>query len=598
VTVSSSRRGSDADESLEHNESIEEADEDKEVENDRFRCAFLDDVQASVTRAPQEAALRHRDTIYDERLLTSNAVHRLMANMLPSVVLSRTKAAIDAENWSEAAMLLGPLLRSFQVPSVRSFANEVVRCVFTLFFRSGRAASPQLQSFAELFYDSSRSHVSLLWLVYLKMATKQFKTALLLLHYRLAKVPVLGSTFRVLAALLAYRVFTDDRPAGSLSLRQFQEALEFPDNMPLDLTSPPEQYLCFAVQTLKSLVIDFDSKALPAAAESQFDALLDSAPPSSEAAYLKRIMGTWARQESPAVIIPLDKPVQELTDEHGRRPRPSRALLPRKTTKKLIRVARFVEPQQLLLDSVAVEQLSGIYESVGLVAQAESLCRNLLVNQPTSVFAHAHLLAFWERQRMCDTDAYRKLARRLFELDATHAGAFAALRDMCGDPGPNVFGSDSDVLELALRRVEALPDDAGAWLWLVRLVARWRNRVTRTRNAAFTVSAGKCQRKLDEFLSQQREFQAFWASRSLFVSTLLPAPPRVRTAAPTDLEYSILLYQCAIADMIVIGVPTLRAFLTAVKAVLHPMDTDPGFCAKMLARVRRDALASTAARHE
>lgn len=557
---------------------------------DRLRLEFLESAAEAPSSSPLSAAPL-RDTTFDDRLLlwpanSGSLRNWQMMHAVADLLLVRAREAIDAGRWGEASQLLAPLVVSRLVEFHRALSTEVFGTVMSLFWRSWSPQQQQqphqrqrdVERFAHLFWAYSANNTALLTLVCHKMALRRYKEALILLQERLFGQQVMRTTFLLLGALLAHRAWCDERRLGPFTRREFDQALDVPTNVRVDLNSPPHELLGVTLHLLQTLVRNVEPTPPPAAEPPDEQYL--SAVFTPVLAEPERIAATWElRERPPEVRFPPADSEDDGTDDvrfdsdgHRKRKRRKRRKAPPKPRAiPLHRSTAYVEPPLPMLEAVAIEHLSEIYESFSLFVKAEALLRSLLTSQPNSASAAALLFAFWQRRPTGNDDALQRLALRLFELDPTHLGAFVFVRARCGDPGPNRLGSRDDVLCVALRRVGALVDDAPTWLWLVRLTLQWR-------------------RELND--DSAHEFYAFWLEQHQLVADALVVPPRQRSLSVSEHDYYALLYQLVFAEQIAPVLLHAARFANVVYAVLHPLDTDPAFRARVIARVHAEALHS------
>lgn len=516
-----------------------------------------------------------------------------MPRAFSDLLLARVRVALDDDKLLDAATMLKPLIMSNRVVNHRAFGLEVLRCVSTLFTRSWPPGSPiaaaTMQRFGETFFAEAKSDIALYCAVQQLLLTQEYKAAFIVLQDRLIDCHVLRSTYRLLAAILAHRIWLSERPN-----RQFSRA-ELAHSIPvageprpsLAVTAAPPDWLRVSLFLLMELVTPRQPEPdQPVAPD------VNSAPPVPPSLPQKRdssssSSSSWSASKNgkSTADTSLFRHVPRLSADQPvglpQEPPPPRRkiVMPNK---------RFNESQAKdVVEGAAIELLASVHEDAGDLETAESLLSRFADAHPGSLHALTMLLSFWQRHVMpsANKEAFVALTHRVFYLDPTNTEIFRLLRQFCGDPGPNLVGTTEDVMLVAMARVTVVPDDVASWLWLARQASDWHAEAQRL----FDVYDKRTKSRrlaLVAYRRVVRQHKLYWERWSVVVTAVLPVPARLRSKSTTDAEYFLLLYKCTFADAIATHSPPARAFLRAAKAILHPLDVDAQLYKRVIAHVR------------
>lgn len=512
-----------------------------------------------------------------------------MPRAFSDLLLARIRLALDRDELLDAATMLKPLIMSNRAVNHRAFGLEVLRCVSTLFARSWPPGSPiaaaTMQRFGETFFAEAKRDIALYYAVQQLLLNQDYKAAYLALQDRLIDRHVLRATYRLLAAILAHRIWHTER-----TNRQFSRA-ELAASIPvageprpsLTVAATPPDWLRVSLFLLTELVTPRQPEPdQPVAADVKSASPSPPASPRSSPRPppAESIADTSLFRHVPRVNA-------DQSDVLAPQPPPSLPPPPRRKT--AMPNKPFNESQvNDVVEGAAVELQASIHEDAGDLETAESLLSRFADAQPGNLHALTMLLSFWQRHVMpsANNAAFVALTRRVFDLDPTNTEIFRLLRQFCGDPGPNLVGTAEDVMSIAMERVTMVSDDVASWLWLARLASQWHaeaqklfdvyDKLTKARHVA-----------LAAYRRVLYQHKLYWERLSLKVTVALPAPARLRSKSTTDADYFLLLYKCTFADAIATHSPPARAFLSAAKAIMHPLDVDGQLYKRVIKHVRR-----------
>jgi hypothetical protein len=523
-----------------------------------------------------------------------------MPRAFADLLLARVRVALDDDKLLDAATMLKPLIMSSRVVYHRAFGLEVLRCVSTLFTRSWPPGSPiaaaTMQRFGETFFAESKSDIALYCAVQQLLLTQEYKAAFIVLQDRLIDCHVLRSTYRLLAAILAHRIWHSER-----TNRQFSRA-ELAHSMPvageprpsLTVTAAPPDWLRVSLFLSMELATPRQLEPDQPVADQPVAADVNSAqplpPPSLPQKRDSSSSSSASRNGKSTVDTSLFRHVPRLSADQpdGLPQEPPPQPSPQQRRTRVMPHKPFNESQvKGVVEGAAIELLASVHEDAGDVETAESLLSRFADAHPGSLHALTMLLSFWQRHAMpsANKEAFVALTRRVFDLDATNTEIFRLLRQFCGDPGPNLVGTAEDVMSIAMARVTVVPDDVASWLWLARLATEWHADAQKLFDA-YDKHAKARHVALAAYRRVVRQQERYWQRWSVVVTAALPVPARLRSKSTTDVEYFLMLYKCTFADAIAPHSPPARAFLRAAKAILHPLDVDAQLYKRVIAHVR------------